>query len=71
MSLNPKSELIALVENALPILSGVTPSELHRLMGGDRSSPAGVGHVLLHLVRSGRATREGEIQKYRYRRAAQ
>lgn len=66
---SPVSEAMARrIEAALPLESGITPRNLFHSMGGDFSSPSGIRTVLLHLVRTGRATRDGEIGNYRYRR---
>lgn len=68
---SPINETFAqLVESALPLDGGIAPREAFQRIGGDRSSPNGVRGVLLHLVRTGRAVREGEMGKFSYRRAS-
>lgn len=62
-------EMASMVEGVLPLSGGITPLQAFELIGGDRSSPNGVRAVLRHLIDSGRCVREGEIGKYRYRRA--
>lgn len=58
----------ARVEAVLPFDIDVRPRDVSAKLGSDVSSPGAVRGALLYLVKSGRASRHGEIGSYRYRR---
>lgn len=64
--LNPVT--IAQVLAVLPATGGLKPSQALAQLGG-HSSPGSVRAILLHLVRTGEAVREGKSGQYLYRRA--